>query len=101
MKEESIIRDELENSIKNVEILNPEYRKKKLIFWAVRVVFSIVLYVIFWKYVWVRYTLFLTVPISLFSLCSITLMPYFLNKKIEKTKQKIEKIEQIFTEIKE
>jgi len=94
-------RTTINEHIKNVEILNPEYRKKKLIFWTIRAVFSIVLYIIFWKYVWVRYTLFLTVPVSLFSLYSITLMPYFLNKKIEKTRQEIDKIEEEFTEIEE
>lgn len=98
-KFENTIRGEFENSIKNVGILNSEYRKKKLIFWTIRAILSVVLYILFWKYIWVRYTLFITVPLSLFSLYSITLMPYFLNKKIEKTRQKIETVEQKFTEI--
>lgn len=45
--------------------------KKKLILWCVRWAVTILLYVVFWKYAWVRWTLLVTIPLGLASLFMI------------------------------
>ena len=79
-------------------ILDPAYRKKKLILWAIRTTLSVILYVIFWKHNWVKWSLLLTVPLSLFSLFTIIGSPYLLKRKIERTKKKIEETEKLLIE---
>ncbi|MFN7675201.1 hypothetical protein [Flavobacterium sp.] len=79
-------------------ILDPAYRKKKLVLWAIRTTISVILYVIFWKYNCVKWSLLLTIPLSLFSLFTIIGMPYLLKRKIERTTEKIEETEKLLTE---
>lgn len=85
-------------AISSNAILDPVYRKKKLILWSIRAVIAIILYIIFWKHNWIKWSLIVTVPISLFSLFTIIGSPYFLKKKIEKAKRKIEEVEKIISE---
>ena len=87
-------RNEFENTIKDVELLNPKKQKKEIVFWTIRTIFSIILYLFFWKYVWVRYTLFLTVPLTLFSLFSCTLLPYIMQRKVENARKMITEMEE-------
>lgn len=79
-------------------ILDPAYRKKKLVLWTVRTTISVILYVIFWKYNWVKWSLLLTIPLSLFSLFTIIVSPYILTRKIEQTRNKIDVAEKLMTE---
>jgi hypothetical protein len=88
---------ELEEATTNT-ILDPAYRKKKLILWTVRTIISVILYIIFWKYNWVKWTLLFTIPLSLFSLFTIIGSPFLLKRKIEQTKKKIEETEKIISE---
>jgi hypothetical protein len=74
-------------------VLDPAYRKKKLVLWVIRATISVILYVIFWKHNWVKWSLLLAIPLSLFSLFTIIGLPYLLKRKIEHTKKKIEEIE--------
>lgn len=85
---------ELEEAKANT-ILDPAYRKKKLIFWIIRTIISIVLYIIFWDHDWVKWSLTLTVPLSLFSLFTITISPYLLKRKIERTMNRIGDIQKL------
>ncbi len=86
------------DAISTDTILDPAFRKKKLILWTIRTTISIALYVIFWKYEWVKWTLLLTIPLSFFSLFTIIGSPYLLKRKIEKTKIKIEEADKIIHE---
>lgn len=90
------LREEFEKEIEEIqqkEIFSPEYKKKKLIIWVVRTILTIVIYYFLWHYEWVRWTLILYIPLALLSLFSILGANYFMNKKIEKTRQKIEDAE--------
>ena len=82
-------------------IMDPAYRKKKLIFWAIRAVTLVPLYYFLWEYEWVRWSLLLTVPLSLFSLFAIVGTPYLLKKKIEKSKMKMEAADRVIRESEE
>jgi|JFJP01.2.fsa_nt_gi hypothetical protein len=88
---------ELEEATTNT-ILDPAYRKKKLILWIVRTTISVILYIIFWKYNWVKWSLLFTIPLSLFSLFTIIGSPYLLKRKKERTKKKIEETEKLMAE---
>ena len=79
-------------------VLSAAYRKRKLMLWAIRATISAVLYVIFWKHGWVRWTLALTAPLSLISFLIILLGPFLLKRKIEKTRGKIEAMERLMLE---
>ena len=87
------LNDEFEKELEKLKseiIFSSDYRKKKTIVWAVRTLFAIILYFIFWKYKWVRLSLFIYVPLNVFGLLSIYGWNYFLNKKLSKIKQKID-----------
>ncbi len=88
---------ELEEATTNT-ILDPAYRNKKLVLWTIRTILSFILYLIFWKYDWVKKSLFLTIPLSLFSLFTIIASPYILKRKIERTKRNIEETDKLLTE---
>lgn len=79
---------ELEQASAN-KILDPAYQKKKLVLWGIRNSISVVLYVIFWNYNWVQFSLYFTIPLSLLSLLAILAMPYILKRKIASAKIKI------------
>ncbi len=83
------------DAISNDTILDPAYKKKKLILWTIRTTISVILYIIFWKHEWVKWSLILTVPLSLFSLFTIVGSAYFLKRKIERTRKKIEEADKI------
>ena len=70
-------------------ILNPAYRKCKLILWFVRNALLVLLYVIFWDQEWVRFTLYVTVPLSVLSLVSIFAWQYLLNRKIRNVSESV------------
>jgi len=71
--------------------LSSSYKKKKLIIWTVRTVLSVVLYIIFWKYEWVRWTLILYIPLSLFNLLMIFGFNLILDSKVKNLKSKLDK----------
>lgn len=82
------LRQEIEDLSKE-ERLSPDYRKKKLIIWFVRTILSVILYIIFWEYEWVRWTLVLYVPLSLFNLVMLLQYNKMLDKKLDKIRSKI------------
>lgn len=101
MKDNETIREsfkrELEQAAKS-PILDPAYRKKKLVLWAIRTTISVVLYILFWKHTWVQWSLLLTIPLSLLSLFIITGMPYLLERKMKRINKKIEDTDKLMTE---
>ncbi len=92
--------EELEK-IKSETILSPQYKKRKALFWVIRTLIAIVLYILLWEYTWVRWTLVVYIPLSLVSLSSIFGWNFFLNQKIAKTQKKIQELEQLMDEVEE
>lgn len=72
---------DLENAVKTID---PKFRKKKLIFWAIRNIISAILYYIFWENYWVQMSLYVTIPLSIFSLLMIFLAPIFIKSQFKK-----------------
>ncbi|WP_405563825.1 hypothetical protein [Polaribacter sp. Asnod6-C07] len=79
------IKKELEEVEEN-EIFSKQFKRKKTIIWFVRTIFATVLYYYFWEYNWVKWSLFLYVPLNLFGLFLIYGSSYFLKRKAEKLK---------------
>jgi hypothetical protein len=76
------------------EYLMPDtYRRKKLLIWVVRTALTVVLYIVFWTYEWIRWTLLLYVPLSLFNLSLLLGWNFILNWKVKRLRKKIEKID--------
>lgn len=67
-----------------------QYRRKKLVIWFVRTTLTAIIYIIFWKYEWIRWTLLLYVPLSLFNLLTPLGWNFLLRKKTNALKRKIE-----------
>jgi hypothetical protein len=70
--------------------------RKKLALWFIRTAISVGIYWYFWDYTWVRWTLVLTVPLSLLSLSTITLMPFLLRRKVRRLRSGLQHLEEGF-----
>ena len=83
--------EELEE-IKQNEIFSQGYRKKKLIRWAIRTAIAVILYVIFWEYQWVRWSLWIYAPLNIIGLAFILYLPKMLKKKQEKIEKQLDEL---------
>ena len=100
-KQESSLKDDFEKELKKFQsdtVLSPTYRKRKTITWMIRTIIAGILFVIFWKHTWVRLALVAYIPLNLFSLFSIYGSKAFMDRKINKTRRKIEEAERHFEE---
>lgn len=84
--------------VRSESVLSPEYRKRKTILWTVRTLLAAVLYFIFWKYEWVRWSLVVYIPLNLFGLLSIYGWNYILKRKIDKTTRAVSEAERVIRE---
>ena len=90
MSNHNNLKDSLEEELEEVnfnELISSEFRNKKLKLYVVRTIIAIILYSIFWKYEMVRWSLWFYIPLNLFGLALLFLSPYFLKRKIEKTRK--------------
>ncbi len=78
--------------IANNEIFDAGFRRKKMISWLIRTIIAIVLYIIFWDYEWVRWSLWIYVPLNLFGLVMLFIVPRYLKKKHEKLEKKMNEL---------
>ncbi len=75
------------------EIFTPEYKRARLRAWGIRTLLSVALYAIFWKYAWVRWSLWVSVPLTVLSLVMVIGMPYLLKRRLEKFEKEMKEIE--------
>jgi len=101
MEEKNNLKDSFEKELEKIKgetILSPEYRRKKTIIWGIRTMIAIILFVIFWKHNWIRWLLIAYIPLNLFSLITIYGGNAILNRKINRTRNKIDKMEEFIDE---
>lgn len=101
MEEQSSLKDDFEKELDKINaqtFLSPEYKRRKTVTWVIRTIIAIVLFIIFWKHTWVRWALVAYIPLNLFSILSIHYGQRFLNKKVDRTRKKIEEAEQLMDE---
>jgi hypothetical protein len=85
------LKNEMEELSKN-PILSKAYRNKKLLLYAIRTIIAIVIIYFLWDYSWVKWVLYIYIPLNLISLLSILGWNIFLNKRIKKSQQCIDDI---------
>jgi len=98
MEEENNLKESFEAEIekyKDDTILSPEYRRKKMILWLIRTIIAVILFIVFWEYKWVRWGAILYIPLNLFSLFSIYGFNKILNRKMNRTMNKIDESEDL------
>ncbi len=78
--------------IKENEIFDSKYRRKKAINWLIRTVIAIILYIIFWDYDWVRWSLCIYIPLNLLGFIIIFAIPYYLKRKQEKLEKRLNEL---------
>ncbi|MCR9154395.1 MAG: hypothetical protein NXI09_09825 [Bacteroidetes bacterium] len=88
-------------NIKAPPLLDPSYRRKKLIAYLVRSLIAIALYWYFWSVSWVPYTLWIYIPINLIGLIMLTILPKFLEKKMQKAQAAMEDAQAVDIEAEE
>ena len=89
------LRADFEREIEKAEgeaIFFPEYRRRRLILWGIRTTILAILYIIFWRYEWVRWTLVVSVPLSILFLVSLLVGPRLLRRKIEHARAAIDRM---------
>lgn len=92
--EKNRLKHEFDKEIINIEkspIFSPKYQKNKLLAYFVRTFFTITLFILFWKYTWIKWASIIYAPINIFSLFSIFGWTFLIKQKIRKTRKKIEK----------
>ena len=72
--------------------MNIAYKRRKLIAWFIRTILSAILYIIFWKHEWVRWTLVLYIPLTIFNLVMILGFNYLVDRKMKELNSKIDQI---------
>ncbi len=85
------LRKELQQLSKD-PILSKKYRNKKLFSYLIRTLIAVVIIYFLWDYKWIKWVLYIYIPINLISLISIFGWNIFLNKRIEKSQLKIEEV---------
>lgn len=77
------------------QFISSDFRNKKLRSYAIRTIIAIILYSVFWKHEMVRWSLWFYVPLNLSGLTLLLLSPYFLKRKIEKTRKLVRETDEL------
>ncbi|MEM8887495.1 MAG: hypothetical protein AAGD28_05875 [Bacteroidota bacterium] len=87
------IQEELEE-LKALEIFDADYKRKKLITYAVRTFVAILLFGSFWDLEWVRWIGIAYIPVNLIGLCMILAPQLFMSRSLKKLSKKITELEE-------
>ncbi|MBX2889308.1 MAG: hypothetical protein KF734_00115 [Saprospiraceae bacterium] len=88
--------DALEQKLARLEIIyavmQPSLRSRWIRF-AIRETLTVALYVIFWKYAWVRWSLYLVVPLVLVNLLILSALTWGLPRRIKQLNQQLKQLD--------
>ena len=91
--------DDMRDELAKIEaefVLSPSRRRGKLIRWTIRQMFTVILYYFLWDaHPWVPKSLWVVVPLALFSLFSILAFNWLMKRKLRKTTARIDRLEQV------
>jgi membrane protein YdbS with pleckstrin-like domain len=90
MKEEF---DKEMSAFEKDNVLDPAYMRKKLLVYAIRTAIAIGIIWYFWDREWMKWVLWIYVPLNLLGLATIFLTPYILKRKIQRTREKMDTLE--------
>ena len=71
------------------QILDHQYRKKRLTRWAIRTFLAAIIYGIFWQNPWIRWSLWIDAPMNLLGLIIIFVVPFFFKKETGENKKEM------------
>ena len=86
------------DSISEGALLSPEVIRKKLIMWVIRNSISVFLIWYFWDHWFMKYALWILIPLSLFSLISIVGFNYLVKRKIAKSQGAVDELFDVMKE---
>jgi len=98
------LKKQFDNQLKEAQentVLSAEYRRKKLIMYVIRTTIAVALFYFLWEHEWIKWVLYIYIPLNLIFLISIFVMPYFLKRKINKTHQLVDEVDQQLEEFEE
>jgi hypothetical protein len=104
MQEKSNINQDLQNeldAIRQTAFISPAERKKKLIMWGVRNLLSVGLIWYFWDVWWMKYALWIIVPLSLLSLGMILFYNKMVSSRLERAQGTVDDLEKTIQEARE
>jgi hypothetical protein len=78
------------DALSNTDILSPAYLRKKLLMWFIRNLITAVICWYFWEKAWVKWVLWIGIPLAVISLLMILLGPYLLRRKLRSVQRRIE-----------
>lgn len=81
------------NFIRSNSILSPVYFRKKILFWLLRTACIALIYFLFWKYNWVRWTLIVAIPVSILNIVSVFTWKYLLQQKLKRNEQELQELQ--------
>ncbi|MDW3646328.1 MAG: hypothetical protein R8P61_04655 [Bacteroidia bacterium] len=86
------IQEELDK-LKALEFFDANYKRKKLITYAIRTLVAILLFGSFWDSEWVRWIAIAYIPVNLIGLGMILFPQVFMARSLNKLSQKMEELE--------
>ncbi|MGV6831936.1 MAG: hypothetical protein ACWA5P_10325 [bacterium] len=84
--------------IQEKSVLSSKYRTKKLIIYLVRTLIAVLIFYFLWDKSWIKWALYIYIPLNLFSLVSIFGWTYFLKKQVNNTKEKLAELDELLLE---
>lgn len=96
------IKQALEKELKTIEndpMFSKAFRTRKITAYLFRTAVMIAVYVYFWEYEWVRWTLLLYVPLNLFGLFLIFGSKYMLDKKLQQIRERMDSLDSSSNEV--
>jgi len=79
-----------EMEMNQAQLMDPGFKRKKLIVWCIRTILATVLYVWFWHITWVKWSLLIYIPLNVLGLFFIIGGSYLLKRKMDKVNNKID-----------
>lgn len=71
-------------------LVSKNYQNKKLLQYVIRTIIAIIIIYFLWDYSWVKWVLYIYVPLNLIYLVSILGWNIFLKRRIKKSQQRID-----------
>ncbi|MFT4761999.1 MAG: hypothetical protein ACI9XO_003316 [Paraglaciecola sp.] len=97
MKEKSNVSQDLQNELDAIHqeaFMSEAQRKKKLMMWGIRNLLSAALIWYFWEATWMKYALWVIIPLSLLSLGMILFYNKIVSSRLERAQGKVDSLEE-------
>lgn len=104
MEEKSNVSQDLQNeldAIRQEAFMSDAQRKKKLMMWGVRNLLSVALIWYFWEVSWMKYALWIIIPLSLLSLGMILFYNKIVSNRLERAQGTVDNLEETIQKVRE